>query len=182
MWFLFFGLGAASMPLWHLPAGLARLPCPPPPEASCALFFLSAALLRVLILRARVGAIEGRARRAPRRERRFGLPPPGLLEVGAGIGKGVAEAVMGNVVGAAWAGAALLLRVAASRPPEDPLVAARRAAERRRAIERERRRALLCVAGVGLVCTCVAWWPLLAPRVPAAWAVALDLAHRRSWR
>jgi hypothetical protein len=182
LWFLLLGAGAASLPLWRLPAALGRLPCPPPPEALYALFFLAAALLRVLILRARVTALERRARRAPRKELRFALGPPGLLEVGAGIGKGVAEAVMGNLVGAAWAGAALLLRVAASRSPEDPIVAARRAAERRRAIERERRSTALCVLGVGLVCACVAWWPIVWPRMPAAWALALDLARRRRWR
>ena len=182
LWFLLFGVGAASLPFWRLPAGLARLPYPPPPEALYALFFLAAALLRVLILRSRVAALERRTRRTPRRQARLALPPPGLLEVGAGIGKGVAEAVMGNAVGAAWAGAALLLRAAAARGPEDQAVAARRAAERRRAVEQERRSAALCVVGVGVICACAAWWPLVAPRVPAAWAVALDLAQRRSWR
>lgn len=178
MWFLLFALGALSLPAWRLPAGAPALPCPPPAEARLALFFLVAALVRLVVLRSRVAALERRARRASRREPRFALAPPGFLEMGAGIGKGVAEAVMGNPVGAAWAGAALLLRLAASRGPEDPAAAARRAAERKRAVEREWRQAALCIAGVGLLCAAVAWWPLAAQRAPAAWAAAAGLARR----
>ena len=192
MWLLLFGMGAALLHQLPLPAALVALPYPPPPEARYALYFLVAALLRVAILRARIGVLERRerrARRAPRRDLRFALAPPGLIEVGAGIGKGVAEAMLGNPFAAAWAGAALLLRFAASRPPDDPAVVARRAAERKRAIAREERRGALCIVGVGLVCVTACWWPLLAPRWPAAWSLIVHTAQAhtaqaqaRGWR
>lgn len=187
MWLLLFGLGAAIVYRLPLPAALAALPYPPPLEARYALYFLLAALLRVAILGARVGALERRerrARRVPRRDVRFALAPPGLIEMGAGIGKGVAEAMLGNPFAAAWAGAALLLRFAASRPPEDPTLVARRAAERKRAIAREQRRGVLCICGVGLVCVAACWWPVLAPRWPATWALLVHTAQAqtRGWR
>jgi hypothetical protein len=187
VWLLLFGLGAALLYRLPLPAALAALPYPPPLEARYALYFLVAALLRVAILRARVGALERRERRAkrvPRREARFALAPPGLIEVGAGIGKGVAEAMLGNPFSAAWAGAALLLRFAASRPPEDPTLVARRAAERKRKIVLEQRRGALCIFGVGLVCVAACWWPVLASRWPATWALVVHTAQAqtRGWR
>jgi len=192
VWLLLFGMGAALLYQLPMPAALVALPYPPPPEARYALYFLVAALLRVGILRSRVGALERRERRAKRvgtrRDLRFAIAPPGLIEVGAGIGKGVAEAMLGNPIAAAWAGAALLLRFAAARPPDDPAVVARRAAERKRAIAREQRKGVLCIVGVGLVCVAASWWPVLAPRWPAAWSLLVHTAQAqvqargRGWR
>ncbi|HTT70850.1 MAG TPA: hypothetical protein VMG32_06465 [Anaeromyxobacteraceae bacterium] len=180
MWFLLFGLGAALLERAPLPGPLARLPYPPPPEARYALYFLCAALVRLAICDARVRAVEKRVRRAapPRRPGPFTLPPPGLLEVGAGVGRGVAEAFLGDFMGALLAGAALVLRFAASRRDEGAL--ARRAAERQRALAREKRRAVarewrlaaLCIVGVGLVCALATWLPHLARPWPALLAAA----------
>ncbi len=174
MWFLIFGLGAAFLHLLRLPAVLAALPCPPPVEARYALYFLLAVLVRLAICGARVRALERRARRAAvtRRAGAFAVAPPGLLEVGAGVGKGVAEAVMGNFLAVALAGGALLLRLAASRP-DGPRVAARRTNEKRRAVARERRHAAWCIVGVGTVCVVAVWLPLVRPRLVPFFPAAL---------
>lgn len=175
MWLALFGLGAALLPRLRLPTPLAALPCPPPPEARYALYFLVAALLRLAICDARLRALERRARRAERRA--LGLARPGLAEVGAGVGKGVAEVVLGDLMGALLAGATLLLRFAASAPAP-PQPAAARAAERRRAARRERGRALGCIVGVGAICAGAAWLPLLWPRA----LPLLDAAARWAFR
>ncbi len=165
MWFLLLGLGAAFLHQLRLPAVLAALPCPPPVEARYALYFLLAVLVRLTICGARVRALERRARRAAaRRAGPFAVAPPGLLEVGAGVGKGVAEAVMGNFLGVALAGGALLLRLAATRP-DGTRVTALRTSEKRRAVARERRRAAWCIVGVGTVCVVAVWLPLVRPRL-----------------
>jgi hypothetical protein len=166
VWFLVLGLGAAFLHQLRLPAVLAALPCPPPVEARYALYFLLAVLLRLAICGARVRALERRARRAAaaRRTGPFAVAPPGLIEVGAGVGKGLAEAVMGNFLGVALAGGALLLRMAATRP-NGAGVAARRTSEKRRAVARERRRAAWCIVGVGTVCVVAVWLPLIRPRL-----------------
>ena len=175
MWFVVFGLGAAFLHRLRLPGAVSTLPYPPPAEALYALYFLLAALLRLAIRDARLAAVERRARRAGRRGRGFSVPAPGLLEMGVGVGKGIAEAVMGDFTGAALAGGALLLRVATARP-DDPDLAARRVAQRRRAMAREQLRAALCVVGVGAVCVGAVWLPLLQPRL----AVLLQ-ACTRTW-
>jgi hypothetical protein len=151
VWFVLFGLGAAFLHRLPLPRPVSALPCPPPPEALYAIYFLLAALLRLAIRDARLASLERRARRAERRRGRgFGLPAPGLLEVGAGVGKGVADAILGDITGAALAGGALLLRMASVQA--QPGRAGRSAAERRRAMTREHVRTLLCIVGVGVVC------------------------------
>jgi hypothetical protein len=168
VWFLLFALGAAFLHRVPLPAALARLPYPPPVEARYALYFLAAALLRLAIRDARVRRLERKIRRAQGRDDRGRFAtavvgPPGLMEVGAGVGKGVAEVVLGgDLVGAGMAAAAVLLKFIVARR-EPPAMAVRRVAERQRAIARERRRALACVVGVGAACALGAWAPLLAP-------------------
>jgi hypothetical protein len=176
VWFLLFTLGAAFLHRVPLPRALAALPYPPPFEARYALYFLVAALLRLAIRNARVAQLERKVRRAQGRDvqGRFAAfaSPPGFMEVGAGVGKGVAEVVLGgDLLGAAMAVSALLLRFIVARQ-EEPAVAARRVAERRRAMERERRRAALCVVGVGLACALGAWSPVWAPRAGRAVAYA----------
>ncbi|HEX9290116.1 MAG TPA: hypothetical protein VF904_11355 [Anaeromyxobacteraceae bacterium] len=168
MWFVLFGLGAAFVPRIPLPGRIAALPHPPPVEARLALYFLVFALVRLAIRNARVRVLERRARKAAARARdgRFAVAPPGLIEMGAGVGKGVAEAVMGNFLGAAVAGAALMLRLVASRR-DDPVALARGAAQKRRAAVLEHRRTLFCILGVGTVCVALAWWPLLRTQLPA---------------
>src|SRR6266496_1901905 len=150
MWFVLFGLGAAFVPRIPLPGRIAALPHPPPVEARLALYFLVFALVRLAIRNARVRVLERRARKAAARARdgRFAVAPPGLIEMGAGVGKGVAEAVMGNFLGA-------------------PVALARGAAQKRRAAVLEHRRTLFCILGVGTVCVALAWWPLLRTQLPA---------------
>ncbi|HUK66092.1 MAG TPA: hypothetical protein VLV17_04640 [Anaeromyxobacteraceae bacterium] len=187
MWFLLFGVGAASLYFLRLPAPLAVLPYPPPPEARYALYFLAAALLRLFICSARVRAVERRARRVTLpRPGPFTLPPPGLLEVGAGLGRGVAEAFLGDLMGVLLAGGALLLRFAASRRDLGP--SARRVALQRRALAREKQKAVarewrtaaLCIVGVGLVCALLAWLPHLRRPLPAILAAARAQFHSPS--
>jgi hypothetical protein len=167
VWFVLFGIGAAFVPRIPMPARVVALPHPPPLEARLALYFLVVVFVRVAIRNARVRVLERRARRAAARARdgRFGVAPPGLIEMGAGVGKGVAEAVMGDFVGAAVAGSALVLRLLASRR-DDPVASARGAAEKRRAAVLEHRRTLFCIIGVGVICAGLAWWPLLRTHVP----------------
>jgi len=184
VWFLLFTLGAAFLHRLPTPRALAALPYPPPPEARYALFFLVAALLRLTIRNARVARLEKKVRRAQGRDTqgRFAAfaSPPGFVEVGASVGKGVAEVVLGgDLLGAAMAVSALLLRFIVTRK-EDPAVAARRVAERRRAMERERRRAALCVVGVGLACALGAWSPAWAPH--AGRLAASARAAFAAWR
>jgi len=175
MWFLLFGIGAAFLHRARLPAVTWRyVLVPPPPEAKYAIYFLVAALLRLAIRDARVAQLERRAKRdvarAASRSRQPAAVGPGLMDVGVGVGKGVAEVVLGgDLLGVAVGGMALLLRLAMSRRA-DPAVLVRRAAERKKAAVRERRRAALCIVGVGLVCVLAAWVPLVAPR--AAWLAA----------
>ncbi|MFL5300772.1 MAG: hypothetical protein ACJ79R_10575, partial [Anaeromyxobacteraceae bacterium] len=118
MWFLLFALGAATLHLVRLPAAAAQfVTVLPPPEAAYALYFLAAALARFVIRDVRVAALERGARRDSRRARRPLVQPPGLVDVGVGVGQGVAKVVLGSdVLGAAMTGAALLFRLAASRP------------------------------------------------------------------
>jgi hypothetical protein len=175
MWFVLFSVGAAFVHRAELPRSMASaLVVAPPREALYALYFLAAALLRLAIRDARLGALERRSRRAARNA----VPPPGLVDVGVGVGKGVAQVVLGgDVVGAAIGGAALLMRIAAARAT-DPREAGRRAVERRKAAAREQRHAALCIAGVGLACVAGAWAPLLAPRLALAAPLAqAGLAH-----
>jgi hypothetical protein len=169
VWFLFVALGAATLHLVRLPHAAARfVTVPPPPEAAYALYFLAAALTRFVIRDLRVAALERGARRDSRRARRPLVQPPGLVDVGVGLGQGVAKVVLASdVLGAAMTGAALLLRLAASRPV-DRAALVRRASERRRAIAWEGRRALACVLAVGLVCVAASWAPIARPRVVAA--------------
>jgi hypothetical protein len=163
VWLVLFGVGAVLLDRIRLPtSSLAALPCPPPPELRYALYLMVAALLRLLIRDARVRSLERRTRRAAGSRGPLHLPPPRLLEVGAGVGKGVAEVVLGDLMGATLAAAALLLRFAASRR-DDPRTTAKRAAERRRAIARERKHAALCVLGVGVICAVLVWLPLVRP-------------------
>jgi hypothetical protein len=188
VWFLLFTLGAAFLHRLPTPRALAALPYPPPFEIRYALFFLAAALLRLAIRNARVARLERKVRRAQARtpQGRYAAfaSPPGFIEVGAGVGKGVAEVVLGgDLLGAAMAVSALLLRFIVTRK-EDPVVAARRVAERRRAMARERRRAALCVVGVGVACALGAWSPAWGPRAGrlVATARAATTAAAAAWR
>ncbi len=178
MYFVLFGAGAIFLQRLPLPGPLTQVVGRPPPEALYAVYFLLAALLRLLIRDARVAAAErsGRAARARRGEHQLVAAPPGLVDIGAGVGKGVAEVVLGgDLLGAALTGAAMVLRFAASRR-DDP-AEARRAAGRRRAIGREHRRALLCIVGVGALCAAAVWLPLLRPRLAATLASLLRAAR-----
>lgn len=172
MWFVLFAFGAAFLHRLPMPGPVSALPFRPPAEALCALYFLLTALVRLAIRNARVAALE-RRRRTERRGR-FALRAPGLLEVSAGVTKGIAEVVMGDATRAALAGGALVLRMAAAQP-DHPGGASRRTAQKRRAVARERLRALLCILGVGAVCVGAAWLPLLQPRL----VVLLQTAMRK---
>jgi hypothetical protein len=187
VWFLLFTIGAAFLHRLPMPRALAALPYPPPFEARYALYFLVAALLRLAIRNARLARLEKKERRARAQARDSGgrhaafAATPGFMEVGAGVGKGVAEVVLGgDLLGAAMAVCALILRFIVTSK-EDPAAWARRTAERRRSMERERRRAALCVAGVGLACVLGAWSPAWGPRAGRL-AASARAAAAVAWR
>jgi hypothetical protein len=170
MWFLLFSMGALLLGAFGLPAA-RRLPVAPPPEALLALYFLLAALLRLLVQNARLAAFDRKARREARRkdDRKA---PSAIGELGLGVGRGALQAVSGDLLGAGLSLASALLRGAAasaSAPPPPQR-------ERRRAIRRERVKAAACVAGVGLVCAGVAWEPLARARLRRAATAAMKAA------
>jgi CHASE2 domain-containing sensor protein len=93
--------------------------------------------------------------------------------VGAGVGKGVAEVLVGaDLLGAAIATVAAFFRLLWRSTRLDPSELARRARERERKVAREGRRAAACIAGVGLVCAALAWAPWWRPRIPGTVAQA----------
>ena len=166
MWFLLLTLGAVLLGVAGLPAA-RRLPVPPPPEALVACYFLLAALLRLLVRDARLASFERKARKLARRKE--DKPGSALGELGLGVGRGAVLAVGGDVLGAGLSLASALLRGATSSfsaPPPAPV-------ERRRAALRERIKATVCIAGVGLVCAGVAWEPMVRGRLARAVAAAV---------
>jgi hypothetical protein len=172
MWFLVLAVGAVLVHRAHAPAWLgALLSETPSTEAMLAAYFLAAALVRLAIRNARVAGLRRLARRDARRAK---VPErPALLDVGAGVGKGVAEVLVGaDILGAAIATLAAFFRLLWRSTRLDPSELARRARERDRKIVREGRRAATCIAGVGLVCAALAWAPWWQPRVPRAVAYA----------
>lgn len=172
MWFLVLAVGAVLVHRAHLPPGIAALlPDAPPPEAKLAVYFLAAALVRLVIRNARVAALRRLARRDARRAK--APERPALLDVGAGVGKGVAEVVLGaDILGAAIATLAAFFRLLWRSTRLDPSELARRAREREQKIAREGRRAAASIAAVGAVCAALAWAPWWQPRLPRAAAYA----------
>jgi len=168
VWFLVLAVGAFLVHRAHAPAPVAALlAVPPPVEAKLAVYFLTAALLRLVIHDARVAALRRKARRDARRARPK-EERPALLDVGAGVGKGVAEVLLGaDILGAAIATLAAFFRLLWRSTRLDPSELARRARDRERKIVREGRRAAACIAAVGLVCAALAWAPWWQPRLPA---------------
>lgn len=163
MWLLLFGTGALLLHRVDWTGGLAAyLPHPPPPWAPFALYFLAAALLRLAIRDARLKPLKKKARAAAAAN----APAPiGVADFGMGVGKGLASVVVGgDFLGAAWAGFDLLARwLAGSRERSRRRVPA----AVREAMARERRRALACIAGVGLLCAAQAIRPELLPQATA---------------
>jgi hypothetical protein len=174
VWFLVLAVGAFLVHRAHAPAPVAALLTnPPPAEVKLALYFLLAALVRLLILDARVAAHRRRQRRDARRVRKD--ERPALLDVGAGVGKGVAEVLVGaDILGAAIATIGAFLRLLWRSTRLDPSEVARRAREREQKIARERRRAAFCLTSVGLVCAALAWSPWLETSLPAGMARAAE--------
>jgi hypothetical protein len=169
MWFLLFSLGAILLGAVGLPAA-ARLPAAPPPEGLLACYFLVVTLLRLLVRDARLRAFERKARREARRK--GDLEGSALGELGLGVGKGALQAVGGDILGAGLSLATALLRGAVSSlsPPPSPQ------RERRRAARWEQARAVVSIAGVGLVCVAVAWEPLVHGRLARASTAAAQAA------
>jgi hypothetical protein len=172
MWFLVLGIGAVLLHRVHAPEALGRwLSVPPPPEATWALYFLAAALLRLVIRNARLAALQRKARRDARRAQAQAKERPALLDVGAGVGKGVAEVVLGtDIIGAAIATLVALVRLVMRSTRLDPAEMARRTRDRQQKTAREHRRAAACVAGVGALCAALAWAPWWQPRLPSGFA------------
>jgi hypothetical protein len=172
MWFLVLAVGAVLVHRAHAPAWLGGLlPDAPSTEMTLAAYFLAAALVRLVIRDARVAGLRRLARRDARRAK--APERPALVDVGAGVGKGVAEVLVGaDILGAAIATLAAFFRLLWRTTRIDPSELARRARERDRKIVREGRRAAACIAGVGLVCAALAWAPWWQPRVPRALAQA----------
>jgi hypothetical protein len=168
MWLFVFGTGAVLLHLADWPGAASRLlPHAPPPWAPFALYFLVAALLRLAIRDARLKPLKRKAKalaadRAP--------SPMGVADFGMGVGKGVAAVVVGgDFLGAVWAGFDLLVKwLMGSRERSRRRVPA----AVREAMAREKRRAVLCIAAVGLICGAQAVSPDLLPQA-AAQAVAL---------
>ena len=170
MWFAVLAFGTVLVHRAHLPAQLAAwLPAPPPAEAKYALYFLAAALLRIAIRNARVRSLERKNRRDARRAALLAQQRPALLDVGAGLGRGVAEVLVGaDLLGAAFATLAAIFRLVLRTTRLDAAELAARARERKRRVAREHRRAAACIAAVGVLCATLAWSPQWEPRVPAA--------------
>jgi len=169
MWFLLFSTGAILLGVVGLPAA-RRLPAAPPPEALVACYFLFAALLRLLVRNARLAAHHEKARKLARRKE--DKPASAIGELGLGVGRGAILAVGGDVLGAGLSLAAALLRGASSSllaPPSPHR-------ERRRASRWEQLKALVCIAGVGLVCAGVAWEPVVHGRLVRAADAAVKAA------
>jgi len=157
VWFAVLAFGTVLVHRAHLPAQLAAwLPAPPPAEAKYALYFLAAAL-------------ERKNRRDARRAALLAQQRPALLDVGAGLGRGVAEVLVGaDLLGAAFATLAAIFRLVLRTTRLDAAELAARARERKRRVAREHRRAAACIAAVGVLCATLAWSPQWEPRVPAA--------------
>ncbi len=174
VWFLVLSLGAVVVHRAHLPAPLALyLPVAPPAEAKYALYFLCAALLRLVIRNARVAALERKNRRDARRAQILARERPALLDVGAGLGRGVAEVLVGaDILGASFATLGALVRLLLRSTRLNPAELAARTRERKRRVAREHLRAAACVAAVGSLCAVLAWAPWLEARIPA------EVSHR----
>ncbi|HVP67221.1 MAG TPA: hypothetical protein VMT17_08155 [Anaeromyxobacteraceae bacterium] len=168
MWFVVLAFGAllvhwARLPAWLAPYVLA----PPPAETRYALYFLFAALLRLVIRNARVSALERKGRREARKAARAAEERPALMDVGAGLGRGVAEVLVGaDILGAAFATLAAVIRLALRSSRLSAAELAARARERRRRVAREHARAASCIAAVGALCAALAWAPLWEGRIP----------------
>jgi hypothetical protein len=177
MWFLLLTFGAVLLATLGLPA-LGRLPVAPPAEVAIAAYFLFAALVRLLVRRVRLAAWERaarkRARLAPPGQPAAAKPSSGLADLGLGVGKGVAQVVGGDLLGAGISVATGLLKGAAAS-----LGAGRAKGEKRPPVRREAARALGCIAAVGAVCVVVAWLPMprgaarAAGREGLAWAASV---------
>jgi hypothetical protein len=169
MWLFLFGTGAILLHRAEWPASLvSALPHAPPPWIPFALYFLLAALLRLAIRDARLRPLKRKAKalaadKAP--------SPVGVADFGMGVGKGVAAVVIGgDFLGPILAGFDLLARwLLGSRDRSRRRVPA----AIREAMARERTRAILCIATVGLICGAQALRPDLLPQ---ATAQALALA------
>jgi len=172
VWFVVLAVGAVLVHRAHLPAELAAtLPSAPPAEAKYALYFLCAALLRLLIRNARVAALERKNRRDTRRAQALSKERPALLDVGAGLGRGVAEVLVGaDILGASFATLGALIRLLLRSTRLDAAELAARTRERKRRVAREHVRAAACVAAVGTLCAALAWSPWLGARIPPQFA------------
>jgi len=168
VWFVVLALGALVVHRAHLPAPvLPYLAVPPPPEAKYALYFFAAALLRLLIRKARVSALERRSRRDSRRAQELARERPALLDVGAGLGRGVAEVIVGaDLLGAAFATLGAIVRLLLRSTRLNAAELAQRARDRKRKAARERARAAVCVAALGVLCATLASAPMWQKRVP----------------
>jgi hypothetical protein len=161
MWLALFCAGALLLHRLDLAGGLASaLPRPPPVWAPYALYFLAAALLRLAIRDARLRVLRRQAKALAQAEK-TGVQV-GAAELGMGIGKGLASVVVGgDFLGAALAGVDLLARWLRGGPARPRRRLPRGIQE---AMTRERRRALLAVGAVGLLCGAQALAPDLVPR------------------
>jgi len=90
-------------------------------------------------------------------------------ELALGAGKGALQVVGGDVLGASLSLVAALLRGAAGTLRVKPTPQR----ERRRSAWRERLATVICVLGVGLTCTGLAWWPLMGTQATRAALPAL---------
>ncbi len=161
MWLVLFSLGALLLHRLDFAGGWVPLSRPPPAWAPFALYFLGAALLRLAIRDARLRVLRRRARALAEAEK-AGVPV-GAAELGMGIGKGLASVVLGgDFLGAALAGFDLLAKWLRGAPPR---LRRRVSARILEAMARERRRALVTVAAIGLLCGAQALVPELVPRV-----------------
>jgi len=169
VWFVVLALGAIVVHRAHLPAQLLPyVAVPPPAEAKYALYFLAAALLRLVIRNARVAALERKNRRDARRAQALAGARPALLDVGAGLGRGVAEVLVGaDILGAAFATLGAVVRLLLRSTRLDAAELASRARERKRRVAREHARAATCVTAVGALCAVLALAPLWQGHLPA---------------
>jgi hypothetical protein len=177
VWFAVLAFGALLVHRAHLPAQVAAwFATPPPAEAKYALYFLAAALFRLAIRNARVKALERKSRRDARRAALLAKERPALLDVGAGLGRGVAEVLVGaDILGAAFATLAAIFRLLLRTTRLDAAELAARARERKRRVAREHVRAAACVAALGALCAALAWTPVWEARIPPT--VADRLGH-----
>ena len=154
MWLVLLTAGAVAVDLLGVPAA-RRFPVAPPAEAVIGLYFLFAAMFRLLVRDLRIAAAE-RKMRGRQARRREGTPSP-LQEVGFGVGRGIVQVVAGDLFSAAASlGVALLRMAATSMKDREPTQR-----ERRRRALRENALALACIAVVGSACTLAAWEPIL---------------------